>query len=69
MPSAAPSIAAASCRRTRSSSIGEPDAMGYDALQDELGRLIHGEAEWTTLRVPKPVAQARRRDARRSSSR
>jgi uncharacterized membrane protein len=36
--------------------IGEPDAIGYDALQDEIGRLIHGEAEWTTLRVPKPAA-------------
>ena len=38
--------------------IGEPDAMGYDALQDELGRLIHGKDEWTTLRLPKPIAAA-----------
>jgi nucleoside-diphosphate-sugar epimerase len=37
--------------------IGEPDAMGYDELQDEIGRLVHGEAEWTTLRVPKPAAR------------
>jgi nucleoside-diphosphate-sugar epimerase/uncharacterized membrane protein len=37
--------------------IGEPDAMGYDELQDEIGRLVHGEKEWTTLRVPKPVAK------------
>ncbi|MGQ0751731.1 MAG: vitamin K epoxide reductase family protein [Betaproteobacteria bacterium] len=37
--------------------IGEPDAMGYDELQDEIGRLIHGEAEWTTLRLPKPLAR------------
>lgn len=37
--------------------VGEPEAMGYDALQDELGRLIHGEAEWTTLQVPKPAAR------------
>lgn len=37
--------------------IGEPDAMGYDELQDEIGRLIHGEKEWTTLRLPKPVAK------------
>ena len=36
--------------------IGEADAIGYDALQDELGRLIHGEEDWPTLRVPKPVA-------------
>jgi len=37
--------------------IGEPDTMGYDALQDEIGRLVHGDAEWTTLRVPKPAAK------------
>ncbi len=36
--------------------IGEADAMGYDALQDALGLLIHGEDEWPTLRVPKSVA-------------
>src|SRR5690606_28039304 len=30
--------------------IGEPDVLGYDELQDRIGRLIHGEAEWTTLR-------------------
>lgn len=38
--------------------IGEPDAMGYEELQDEIGRLIHGEEEWTTLRMPKPLAKA-----------
>jgi nucleoside-diphosphate-sugar epimerase len=38
--------------------IGEPDAMGYDALQDELGRLFHGADDWATLRVPKAVAAA-----------
>jgi nucleoside-diphosphate-sugar epimerase/disulfide bond formation protein DsbB len=38
--------------------IGEPDAVGYDALQDELGRLFHGADDWLTLRVPKPVAAA-----------
>lgn len=38
--------------------VGEPDAMGYDALQDELGYLIHGAEEWPTLRVPKPLASA-----------
>lgn len=38
--------------------IGEPDAIGYDALQDQLGRLIHGEDEWTTRTLPKPVAKA-----------
>jgi nucleoside-diphosphate-sugar epimerase len=38
--------------------IGEPDAIGYDALQDRLGQLIHGVADWQTLRVPKPIAAA-----------
>lgn len=38
--------------------IGEPDAVGYDALQDELGRLFHGAEDWLTLRLPKPVAAA-----------
>jgi nucleoside-diphosphate-sugar epimerase len=38
--------------------IGEPEAMGYDALQDDLGYLIHGATSWPTLRVPKPIAAA-----------
>ncbi len=38
--------------------IGEADAMGYEALQDELGRLLHGEDNWPTLRLPKVVASA-----------
>jgi nucleoside-diphosphate-sugar epimerase len=38
--------------------IGEADAVGYDALQDTLGRLFHGADEWTTLRVPRSVAAA-----------
>ncbi|HEY0858778.1 MAG TPA: vitamin K epoxide reductase family protein [Albitalea sp.] len=37
--------------------IGEPDAPGYDELQDLIGRLLHGDDEWTTLKVPKPVAK------------
>jgi nucleoside-diphosphate-sugar epimerase/VIT1/CCC1 family predicted Fe2+/Mn2+ transporter len=36
--------------------IGEPEALGYDALQDEIGYLIHGIEDWPTLRVPKPLA-------------
>ncbi|MCD0502785.1 NAD-dependent epimerase/dehydratase family protein [Bordetella petrii] len=36
--------------------IGETEALGYDALQDEIGCLIHGTADWPTLRVPKAVA-------------
>lgn len=35
---------------------GEPDAIGYDDLQDRLGCLIHGEDAWATLRLPAPVA-------------
>ena len=38
--------------------IGEADAIGYDALQDELGDLIHGVEDWPTLRVPKSIAAA-----------
>ena len=38
--------------------VGEPDAMGYEALQDELGSLIHGADDWPTLQVPKPIAVA-----------
>ena len=38
--------------------IGEADAVGYGVLQDRLGAALHGEAEWTTLQVPKPLAAA-----------
>lgn len=38
--------------------VGEADAIGYDALQDRLGALMHGVAEWPTVRVPKAVAAA-----------
>ncbi|TFY97462.1 vitamin K epoxide reductase family protein [Ramlibacter rhizophilus] len=37
--------------------IGEPDPMGYDELQDAIGQLVHGDKEWTTLRIPKPAAK------------
>lgn len=36
--------------------IGESDPMSYDALQDEIGYLIHGAEDWPTIRVPKPLA-------------
>jgi len=36
--------------------IGEEQAIGYDALQDEIGYLIHGAEDWPTIRVPKPAA-------------
>lgn len=38
--------------------IGEEHAMGFDAVQDALGKLIHGENEWPTMVVPKPIAAA-----------
>lgn len=37
--------------------VGEPDAVSYDEVQDTVGRLLHGQADWATLRVPKPVAK------------
>ena len=37
--------------------IAEPDTLSYRELQDELGRLIHGE-RWPTLEIPKPLAKA-----------
>lgn len=36
---------------------GEPNAYSYDYLQNKIGKLIHGEAHWKTLVVPKPAAQ------------
>lgn len=38
--------------------VGEPEAIGYDRLQREIGRLIHGKEDWHTLEIPKPVAKA-----------
>ena len=38
--------------------IGEPEAMGYDAIQDAVGKAIHGEDDWPTVAVPKPLAKA-----------
>lgn len=37
--------------------IGEPDALGYDEIQDIVHRALHGE-DWTTIQIPKPVAKA-----------
>ncbi len=34
--------------------VGEADAMGYDALQDRLGALMHGVDDWPTARCPNP---------------
>ena len=37
--------------------VGEPDALGYAETQDIIGQTLHGE-DWTTLRIPKPIAAA-----------
>jgi nucleoside-diphosphate-sugar epimerase len=37
--------------------IAEPDLVSYKDLQDEIGRLVHGD-EWTTVWIPKFVAKA-----------
>jgi nucleoside-diphosphate-sugar epimerase len=37
--------------------VGEPDAMSYEELQDQIGELLHGE-EWPAIRIPKAVAKA-----------
>ena len=38
--------------------IGEADAIGYDALQDEIGYVLHGQKDWPTIRLPKAIAVA-----------
>jgi len=38
--------------------IGEERAVGYDELQDAIGRQIHGVDDWPTIRLPKPAAAA-----------
>ncbi|HSJ79450.1 MAG TPA: NAD-dependent epimerase/dehydratase family protein [Erythrobacter sp.] len=37
--------------------IGEPEAIGYQALQDRIGELIHGARQWVTIRLPAPLAK------------
>ena len=37
--------------------IGEPEALGYEEVQDIVGRILHGE-DWTTIRIPRAVAKA-----------
>lgn len=37
--------------------VGENEGVGYQALQQEIGELIHGEQDWSTLQVPAPVAK------------
>ncbi|MDX1538915.1 vitamin K epoxide reductase family protein [Arsukibacterium sp.] len=37
---------------------GEAETLSYSALQDQLGKLIHGEQSWHTISLPQPVAKA-----------
>ncbi|MEQ9812811.1 MAG: vitamin K epoxide reductase family protein [Azospirillaceae bacterium] len=37
--------------------VGEPDPPSYADLQARIGRLIHGDEDWTTLTVPESVAR------------
>lgn len=37
--------------------LGEPEAPGYDEIQDIVGEALHGH-EWATLRIPQPLAKA-----------
>lgn len=38
--------------------IGEEQTIGYEDLQNRLGKLIHGEEKWRTISLPQPVAKA-----------
>lgn len=38
--------------------IGEPEVTTYGELQRRFARLLHGEDDWSTRSVPKPLAQA-----------
>jgi UDP-glucose 4-epimerase len=37
--------------------IGESETLSYEQLQNQIGRLIHGE-EWKTFEMPEPLAKA-----------
>jgi nucleoside-diphosphate-sugar epimerase len=37
--------------------IGEPETYSYEHLQQALGWLIHGEADWVTRQIPKALAK------------
>ena len=37
--------------------VGEPDALGYEEVQNIIGCALHGE-EWTTIRIPQSLAKA-----------
>lgn len=38
--------------------VGEPGALSYQVLQRRIGELIHGEDEWATITLPRPLAKA-----------
>jgi nucleoside-diphosphate-sugar epimerase/uncharacterized membrane protein len=38
--------------------VGEPYAPSFEELQDLIGKYVHGEHEWHTLRIPGPAAKA-----------
>lgn len=38
--------------------VGEPVTYSYSVLQQRLAQLLHGEEDWTTRRIPKPIARA-----------
>ena len=38
--------------------IAEPDLMSYEELQNQIGKLLHGDEEWTTVWIPKFAAKA-----------
>src|SRR5690625_7781397 len=46
--------------------VGEGHCDTYEALQNRLGELIHGEQEWATLSVPKRSEERRVGKGRRS---
>ena len=37
--------------------VGEPQALGYEEVQNIIGCALHGE-KWTTIRIPQPIAVA-----------
>jgi nucleoside-diphosphate-sugar epimerase/uncharacterized membrane protein len=37
--------------------VGEPTAPSFEELQNLIGQLVHGEREWTTLRIPAVAAR------------
>lgn len=37
--------------------VGEQECLSYEAMQDQIGRLLHGVNDWPTLWIPKPLAK------------